>query len=353
MPWFDAHLDLAYLAELGRDMCAQPDSCGGSLQPAAVTFPSLRDGDVRACLGTIFTEMVAPEAAIEGPWAYQEGDAAAAHEAGRRQLAIYHRWRNEGLIELLPRRIAPAPGAPASSSPRDGGGTHAPPGDRSAIPLRIGMLMECADPITTPDDLQWWAEHGVIAIGMAWARGSRYAGGNATGGGLTDLGRELVRRIDDLGVVHDVSHLSQRALDELLSLTGATVIATHSNARALLGAGERHLADDAIREIARRGGVIGMNLYSAFLAPGLGESGRATIDDCIRHIEHICELTGDRRHLGLGSDMDGGFAADRLPHGIDLPRDLGRLAQSLDARGWSAGDLASLGWGAWARFWRL
>src|SRR5690606_23338569 len=131
-----------------------------------------------------------------------------------------------------------------------------------------------------------------------------------------------------------------------------TVIATHSNARALLGAGERHLPDDAIREISRRGGVIGLNLYSAFLAPGLAESGRATIDDCIRHIEHICDVAGGRGHIGLGSDIDGGFAADRLPDGIDLPRDLARLAEALQARGWSDGDIGPLAWGAWARFWR-
>src|SRR5690606_17412153 len=135
-----------------------------------------------------------------------------------------------------------------------------------------------------------------------------YAGGNATGGGLTDIGRELVRRMDDLGIVHDVSHLSQQALDELLEMTDATVIATHSNARALMGEGERHLSDEAIREITRRGGVVGLNLYSAFLAPGLGEAGRATVDDCAGHIEHICEVAGTRRQVGLGSDMDGGFA---------------------------------------------
>ncbi len=348
MPWFDAHLDLAYLAEIGRDMGADPAGCGGSLLPAAVTLASLRDGGVRACLGTIFTEMVAPDGVIEGPWAYREGDGAAAREAGRRQLAIYHTWRREGLVELLPRRGSGAASDPFSASPPgDRGGTHA------ARPLRVGVLMECADPIADPDDLGWWVEQGVICIGMAWARGSRYAGGNATGGGLTDLGRALVRRMDDLGVAHDASHLSQRALDELLELTSATVVATHSNCREIMGGGERHLSDDAIREIARRGGVIGLNLYSAFLAPGLGEAGRATIDDCIRHIERVCDLAGDRRHIGLGSDMDGGFAADRLPRGVERPRDLAALSGALADRGWSKDDVEGFAWGGWARFWGI
>lgn len=337
MPWFDAHLDLAYLAEIGRDMGADPAGCGGSLQPAAVTFPSLREGDVRACLATIFTEMVAPEGAIEGPWAYREGDADAARAAGLRQLDRYHAWRDAGLIELLPGR---------GDSARNTSG-------RSPMPLRVGILMECADPIADPDDLAWWVEQGVICIGMAWARGSRYAGGNSTGGGLTDLGRALARRMDELGVVHDVSHLSQRALDDLLGLTGATVVATHSNCREIMGGGERHLSDHAIREIARRGGVIGLNLYSAFLAPDLGVADRATIDDCIRHIERICDLAGDRRHIGLGSDMDGGFGADRLPRGVDRPRDLAAIASALSDRGWSEDDVEGFAWGGWARFWGI
>ena len=332
MPWFDAHLDLAYLAEIGRDMHADCAVCRGRLQPAAVTLPSLREGNVTACLGTIFTEAIGPDAPDEGAYAYRAGVAEAARRAGLRQLKLYHAWRDAGVIELLGRRGSqPAP---------------------SGAPLRVGILMERADPITAPDDLDEWVEGGVICIGMTWASGSRYAGGNATGGGLTDLGRALAQRMDELGVIHDVSHLSQRALDELLALTEATVIASHSNCRALLdGANERHLSDDAIREIVRRGGVIGLNLCSAFLAPGLWERGRATIDDCVGHIERICELAADRRHVGLGSDMDGGFAADRLPVGLDRPRDLERLADALGACGWSESDLHELRWGAWARFW--
>ena len=334
MPWFDAHLDLAYLAEIGRDMHADPSDCRGRLQPAAVTLPSLREGNVTACLGTIFTQAIGPDAPDEGAYAYPADDAEAARRAGLRQLKLYHAWRDAGVIELLGRRSAQQPANGAS--------------------LRIGILMECADPIADPDDLAMWADGGVICIGMTWASGSRYAGGNATGGGLTDLGRELAARMDASGIVHDVSHLSQRALDELLELTGATVIASHSNCGALVDPGnERHLSDEAIREIARRGGVIGLNLCSAFLAPGLWDSGRATIDDCAAHLERMCELIGDRRHVGLGSDMDGGFGADRLPSGIDLPRDLERMAGALADRGWDQADLDSLRWGAWARFWGI
>jgi membrane dipeptidase len=347
MNWFDAHLDLAYLELLGRDMHAPVESLAagaiGPHPPAAVTLPSLADGNVRACLGTIFTEADG----TDEPIAYASGDVEGALAAGLRQLEVYHEWKNAGAIQLMD-------SAPASA----------------AAPLRLGILIEGADPIRSPDDLEWWQAWGIIAVGMAWYKPSRYAGGNGTDLGLTVLGRELVKSIDALGLVHDASHLSDRALDELLSATDKPVIASHSNCRALFPPPEsfrpgpdvppsippaivlqRHLTDEAIREIARRGGVIGLNLYSKFLADGLMEGGRATLDDCIRHIEHICDIAGHRRAVGLGSDMDGGFAASRMPQGIDFPRDLDKLAATLRARGWTEPDIEGFAWGNWTRFW--
>jgi microsomal dipeptidase-like Zn-dependent dipeptidase len=144
--------------------------------------------------------------------------------------------------------------------------------------VSLGVLMECADPIRDPDELPWWVERGVVAIGLAWWRGSRYATGNGepsctSGIGLTDLGRELVKRMDAQGVVHDASHLSDRALDDLFALTDKPVIASHSNCRALLGGvNQRHLTDEAILEIGRRGGVIGLNLVKNFIRAGLNRA---------------------------------------------------------------------------------
>lgn len=324
VPWFDAHLDLAYLAECGRDMTVPLDRCGGPDLPAAVSFPSLREGRVWSCLATIFTEADGRQFPAV---AYPSGDAEAAHAAGLRQLERYREWDRTELLHVESHDLA----------------THVTP--------VVNILMEGADPIRTPDELGWWADRGVIAVGMAWWKPSRYAGGNGTDLGLTDLGRELVRAIDARGLVHDVSHLSDRALDELFARTDRPVMASHSNCRALMdGKNQRHLTDAAIREIARRGGVIGLNLFSRFLREGLGDDGRATIADCVRHIEHVCELAGHRRAVGLGSDMDGGFSAARLPAGIDRPADLEKLAQALAARGWSAEEVAGYRWGNWAGF---
>lgn len=350
--WFDAHLDLAYLAEKGRDMHAPLAECRGPLQPAAITLPSMREGNMTACLGTIFTEAVSDPSAHDaetGAHVYAIGDADAAYRAGMRQLKLYNAWASAGVIELMPRRSLHADDESSSR------GVAAP-----SSPLRLGVLMECADPLPSPDELPEWVDQGLVAIGMAWWHQSRYAGGNGTdNAGLTDLGRALVPVMDELGVVHDLSHLSQRATDELLSLTDAPVMASHSNCRALLD-GEsnpewlRHLSDDVIREIARRGGVIGLNLVRNFIVTGLNRNDpndRPSVDDAAVHVEHICEIAGNRRCVGLGSDMDGGITANDLPEGIDTPSDLPRLTDALRARGWSDDDLAAFRFGNWNHFW--
>lgn len=343
--FFDAHLDLAYLTEIGRDMHAPLSDCRGRLLPAAVTLPSLRDGGVRACLGTIFTEAVERGATTDAPEAaYPVGDPLAAWRAGMRQLKLYHAWREGGVIDLLPRR---------------GAGRVAGPGPDA--PLLLGILMECADPIETPEQLDEWAEAGVVAVGMAWWRGSRYAGGNGMGAGLTAAGRDLASRMDHLGIVHDLSHLSQQATDDLLAHTDATVIASHSNCRALLDGEankdwQRHLADETIAEIAQRGGVIGLNLVRNFIKTGLDRndpSDRPSIADTIAHVEHVCEIAGHRRAVGLGTDMDGGIKATDLPRGIDTPGDLPKLCDALRDRGWADTEIEGFAWGNWARFWGI
>ncbi|HYE02231.1 MAG TPA: membrane dipeptidase [Phycisphaerales bacterium] len=355
MLWFDAHLDLAYLAVNGRDLAQAVGPETGPHAPAAVSLPDLAAANVRLALATIFTE-----AGGSGPEGYPPEDAARARAAGRAQLEVYLTLRDRGLVALdLAGSLRAEPGlgelrgglgvaevVPAPLERRIGAWPRQPA-------IRLGILLENADPVASPGDLSWWVARGVVAVGMAWVRASRYAGGNGTALGLSTLGRELAREMDRLGVVHDLAHLSDRALADLLAETPARVIASHSNCRALLGDPEnqRHLTDETIREVARRGGVVGLNLYSKFLRAARGGGGRARLDDCVRHIEHVCELAGHRRAVGLGSDMDGGLSAADLPEGINGPRGLMRLAEALERRGWSERDVEGFAWRNWAGFW--
>jgi membrane dipeptidase len=328
-PWFDAHLDLAYLAGRGRDMQAMPEQCGGPHPPAAVTLPSLREGGVRWVLGTIYTE--AGGALPEG---YDPEDREGAHKAGVRQLDWYRRERDAGEFCAL-----------ATADPED-----------VAAPLGLGLLMENADPIRKPEELEWWAARGVSAVGLAWVKPSRYAGGNGGGAGLTSAGRELVLAMREAGVLPDLAHLSQQAVEELLDMHPGRVIASHSNCRALLGGEEnpnwqRHLSDETIVEIGRRGGMIGLNLYAPFLRHGLAVGERPTLCDAVAHLERICELQGHRRGVGLGSDMDGGLSAREMCAEIERPAHLVRLLEALGGAGWSEAELLDFTHRNWLRFW--
>lgn len=363
LTWFDAHLDLAYLAVNGRDMLAPLAVEALPHPPAACTLPALKAGKVRMALGTIFTE---PEGS--GPEGYPRGSLERAYAVGRAQLEVYLTWRDRGIIGLELRSALAGGGGADVGEVRGGMGvTEVVPLSTAARlarlrrdgTLHIGILVENADPIRSPDELSFWVDRGVVAVGLTWATGSRYAGGNSSHGPLSDLGRELIREMDRLNVIHDVSHLSDEAFENVLDATPRMVIASHSNARSLIdssGANQRHLTDAQIREIARRGGVIGLNLFSRFLVPSGEDRTRATIAECIRQVEYIAEIAhtvspfGDgRKHVGLGSDLDGGFSAAALPQGIDSPEDYARLGEALSTRGWYDEQVADFACGNWMR----
>jgi len=331
MPWFDAHLDLACVARLGRDMYAA-DLASISLPwpPAAVTLPSLHDGGVRWCLATIFTE---PGGTDEVGFPQWDGPAAA--RRGHEQLDIYKAWERDGYFLRW--------------------GQPAPPAPHTQLPLLAGILIEGADPIAQPDELDWWADQGVVAIGLSWALSSRYAGGNSTDDPLTQLGEDLIKRMDARGVVHDLSHLSDVALDQLLRCTDRPVIASHSNCRALIDTDgqrrQRHLTDATITEIGRRGGMIGINVFSPFILPGSARDRRATPAQWAAHVSRTCDLMKTRSQVGLGSDMDGGFSAAMMPEGVNRPADLPVLSNALSAQGWTREEVEGFEHRNWLRFW--
>ena len=215
--------------------------------------------------------------------------------------------------------------------------------------LRVVILVEGADCIRGGEELSWWFERGVRVLGLAWAMGTRAAGGNRIHGGLSAEGRDLVAAADQLGILHDASHLADAAFDDLLACTDRRVVATHSNARWLLedGDNQRHLTRAQIRSIAERDGAIGLNLYGNFLASGRD----ATLEDCVRHVEAIAEIAG-RGRVGLGSDLDGGFGTDRLPEGLRHPSQYRDLEAALADRGWRDAERRDFRRDTWLRILR-
>jgi membrane dipeptidase len=174
--------------------------------------------------------------------------------------------------------------------------------------LQAVVLMEGADPIETPAQVGDWWERGVRIIGPAWGR-TRYAGGTHAPGGLTAAGRRLLKAMAAAEMILDLSHLAQDAVDEALGLWKGPLIASHSNARALVP-GDRQLADETAAEVGRRGGMLGVSFYRGHLRT---DRERPSLEDVAAHLRHLAVAAGGPEHLGLGTDCDGGFAADAAP----------------------------------------
>ncbi|MGH7904543.1 MAG: dipeptidase, partial [Candidatus Dormibacteraceae bacterium] len=169
------------------------------------------------------------------------------------------------------------------------------------------LLMEGADPIETPAQVGEWVRAGVRAVGLSWAR-TRYAGGTGAPGGLTEEGVRLLRSMRRRGLILDLSHLADQSISDALGLWTGPVMASHSNSRAVTGR-QRELPDQVLAELARRGGVAGVSFYRSHL----GVSGRAGPGDVVRMVRRLADATGGPEHVGIGSDLDGGFGADRAP----------------------------------------
>jgi membrane dipeptidase len=181
--------------------------------------------------------------------------------------------------------------------------------------LAAVLLMEGADPVEDPADLRRWVERGVRIVGPAWA-GTRYSGGTRAPGGLTELGHGLLRAMRRQRVVLDLSHMAEQAVRDAFAVWRGPVIASHSNARALLP-GDRQVSDETAAEIGRRGGVIGVSFFQRHLT----KRKQASLDDVARHVFHLATAAGGPEHVGIGSDLDGGFQATEAPL-----RDLSELA---------------------------
>lgn len=216
-------------------------------------------------------------------------------------------------------------------------------------PVGLALLMEGADPLTTPADLEAWYARGLRLLGPSW-KATRYAGGTSQPGGLTALGRELLAEMQRLGMILDLSHLAEEAVWQALETYDGTIIASHANCREYVPT-DRHLTDDMIREVARRDGVIGAVLHNGFVVHGWkrGTSDPVTLDAVVRHIDRVCQLTGSARHSAIGSDFDGGAGVESTPVEFDTVADLGTLADALERAGYSRADIEGILGGNWLR----
>ena len=169
---------------------------------------------------------------------------------------------------------------------------------------------------------------------LSWNEQNVLTGSHLTGGGLTEQGREYVKEAQRVGMIVDVSHISDEAFWDIMDITKAPIIASHSNSRAVCDV-SRNLTDDMFRAICQSGGVAGINQYAAFV----GET--PDLDTVCDHIFHWLELDPDGKHIALGGDLDG---CDKLADGFDGIQSYPALAQRLLERGLTEQMVRNIYW---------
>jgi membrane dipeptidase len=192
---------------------------------------------------------------------------------------------------------------------------------------------------------------GLRSLGLVWSRPNAYARGVPfrfpsspdTGPGLTDAGRDLVRKCNRLGVLIDLSHINEKGFWEVSELSEAPLVATHSNAHTLCPA-SRNLTDAQLDAIRDSGGMVGVNFAVAFLREDGGESEDTPLEAVVRHVDYLVERVGIDR-VGFGSDFDGAKVPKQLRDAAGLPN----LLVALREDGYDVASLEKLAHGNWVR----
>ena len=175
---------------------------------------------------------------------------------------------------------------------------------------------------------------GFRMVSLTWNEQNSLAGSCQTGGGLTDIGREFVKEAQRLGMIVDVSHLSDEAFWDIMEMTEAPIVASHSNSRAICDV-SRNLTDDMFRHLCKSGGVAGLNQYSKFV----GEE--PDLDTVCDHVLHFLEMDPDGEHIALGADLDG---CEELTAGFEGVQSYPALAQRMLDRGISEPLIRNIFW---------
>jgi membrane dipeptidase len=337
----DAHEDIATSVAQGRDfklsalekrkLETPPDSHKGI---ATVGLPDLMQAGVRIVFATLWARPCNMPKPMARP-CYETPQQA--YDLARKQLEYYNDLARDPRITIIRSRS-------------DIDSLLNPDNSR----LGMVLLMEGADPIVTPKQAREWFEAGVRIVGPAW-RATRYSGGTHTPGPLTELGRELMGEMERTGLILDVSHMAEASFFDALKLFHGPVIASHSNCRTIVPT-DRQLSDEMISALVAREAVIGTVLYNKFLQPEWEETGaiksKVTLTDVLKHVRHMCDLAGDRLHVGIGSDFDGGFGAESIPAEFDTAADLQKVGGALGDVGFSETDIDNILGGNWVRFLR-
>jgi membrane dipeptidase len=342
MVLFDSHLDLSWNA-LGwnRDLrravpevrAAEAGMTDRGRQTNTVCFPEMRRGEVAICLATLLARCN-PTGRSNLDYRTQE----IAYAVAQGQLAYYRALAADGVCRL----IGDLDGLRRSFAEWKSG--------EAAAPFGFIVSMEGADPILSPSHVGRWWDDGLRAVGLAHYGPSAYAHGTGCTGGLTAKGRELLRAMEERGMILDLTHLADESFWEALSVFHGVVLASHNNCRALVP-GDRQYSDDQVRAIVQRDGVIGTVFDAWMLVPEwkIINPNTATLEMAVDQMDHICQLAGNARHVAIGSDLDGGYGTEQSPIDLDTIADLQKIPDILRRRGYAEAEIEGIFHGNWMR----
>jgi len=350
----DSHLDLAWnalgwdrdltlpLEELNTAESGMTDS--DARGRATTCWPEVRKAGVAVCLATLLARVKPdiPAGERQQRRGIDYGHVAAAYGAAQGQLAYYRLLESQGEVTFL---------RTADDLRRHWTGWEQQP--EGKLPVGIILAMEGADPIVSPEQLDEWWQAGLRSLSLAHYGPSRYAVGTGAEGSLTEEGRRLLAEMQRVGMILDVTHLSEPGFTEALDRFEGPLMASHNNCRALVP-GDRQFSDEQIRRLIQRDTVIGVAFDAWMLYPnwrkGQTPHDAVRIDAVCDHVDHICQLAGNCRHVALGSDLDGGYGTEQTPAGLDSITDLQKLGEILAGRGYADEEIDAVFHGNWLRF---
>lgn len=346
----DAHLDLSMNAlEWNRDLRESLDEINRrevrmtdkpDRAKATISFAELRKGNIGLIVATQIGRYVAPNNTLPGwhspeqAWAQTQG-----------QLAWYKAMEEDGQMTMIRNRA--------------GLDTHlalwndGQPADKK--PIGYLLSIEGADSFVTVKHLERAYNYGLRAVGPAHYGPGRYANGTDSSGCLNAIGKELLREMDRLGMILDVTHLCDEAFWETLSIYKGPVWASHNNCRAFVDH-NRQFSDDMIKALIEREAVIGIALDAWMMVPGwvrgvsTPEGMRCNLEIMVNNMDHVCQLAGNVNHVAIGSDLDGAFGTEQCPYDLRTIADIQKVPVLLKNRGYNDSDIEQIASGNWIHF---
>lgn len=348
----DAHLDLSMNAlEWNRDLRESLDEinrreAGMTDKPdrgnATISFEELRKGNFGLVVATQIGRYIFPDQPRPGwhspeqAWAQTQG-----------QLAWYKVMEEEGQMVMI--RDKAALEAHLELWNNDD--------PVETKPIGYMLSIEGADSIVNVNFLERAYNSGLRAVGPAHYGPGRYANGTDSTGRLNAMGVDLLKEMDRLGMILDVTHLNDDAFWHALEIYKGPVWASHNNCRVFVDH-NRQFSDDMIKALVERDAVIGVALDAWMMVPNWvrGESTpkgmNCSLDIMANNIDHICQLAGNARHVGIGSDLDGAFGTEQCPYDLKSIADIQKVPVILRNRGYAEEDILRVASGNFLDFMR-